>query len=214
MRRRVLTVCGSLRPLSANRAAIGVAATYLHSRGDTDIDHYNDLATIPPLNDAPDHEPGQAVRAWRNRIARSDAVLIASPEYAGGVAGTIKNALDWIVGSGELYTKPVAVISAGTSGGSHARQQLIQTLTWQGAHVVAQLGIASPRTKSDMAGRLTDETTIAQIERLSATLVEAPARQADDRLVLVRTIIESAHVDARHIAPFDPGGHADSTGAA
>jgi NAD(P)H-dependent FMN reductase len=55
-------------------------------------------------------------------MARSDAVLIAAPEYAGGVAGTIKNALDWIVGSGELDTKPVAGISAGTSGGAFARQ--------------------------------------------------------------------------------------------
>jgi NAD(P)H-dependent FMN reductase len=54
-------------------------------------------------------------------MARSDVVLIAAPEYAGGVAGTIKNALDWIVGSGELDTKPVGLISAGTSDGTFAR---------------------------------------------------------------------------------------------
>ena len=100
MRRRVLTVCGSLRPQSANRAAIDIAATYLRSRGDVDIDDSNLLARIPPLNDSPDHDPGPAVLEWRKRIAGSDAVLIAAPEYAGGVAGTIKNALDWIVGSG------------------------------------------------------------------------------------------------------------------
>ena len=61
---------------------------------------------------------------WRRRIAAADAVLIAAPEYAGALAGTIKNALDWIVGSGELYAKPVAVLSAGTTGGSFARQHL------------------------------------------------------------------------------------------
>lgn len=208
MRRRVLTVCGSLRPQSANRAAIDIAATHLHSRGDVDIDDYNLLARIPPLNDSPDHDPGPAVFEWRKRIAGSDAVLIAAPEYAGGVAGMIKNALDWIVGSGELYTKPVAIISAGTSGGAYARQQLIQTLTWQGAHVVAQLGIASPRTKSDLAGRLTDEATIAEIVRLSSTLVDAPSLEADGRLALVRTIVESAHVDPGHIAPLDSASHA------
>lgn len=120
MTRQVLTVCGSLRPQSANRAAIDVAVAHLRSRGDVDIDDCYDLAGIPPLTDTPDHNPVPAVYAWRKRIARSDSVLIAAPEYAGGVAGTIKNPLDWIVGSGELYTKPVAVISAGTSGGAHA----------------------------------------------------------------------------------------------
>jgi NAD(P)H-dependent FMN reductase len=48
--------------------------------------------------------------------------------------------------------KPVAVVSAGTAGGPFARQMLIQTLTWQGAHVVAQIGIAAPRTKVQRGG--------------------------------------------------------------
>jgi NADPH-dependent FMN reductase len=52
----------------------------------------------------------------------SEAVLIAAPEYAGALAGTVKNALDWIVGSGELYAKPVAVMSAGATGRPFARQ--------------------------------------------------------------------------------------------
>jgi chromate reductase len=70
------------------------------------------LVRIPLLNAALD-DPGPVVTAWRKRIGRSEAVLIAAPEYAGALAGTVKNALDWIVGSGELYAKPVAVMSAG-----------------------------------------------------------------------------------------------------
>jgi hypothetical protein len=65
-------------------------------------------------------------------------------------------------------------MSAGTTGGPFARQMLIQTLTWQGAHVVAQMSIAAPRTESDADGRLTDDATIAEIERLTAVLVDAP----------------------------------------
>ena len=198
MKRRVLTVCGSLQPLSANRAAIEVAQAYMHSMSDVDVDDYGDLASIPPLNAAPDHDPGPAVTAWRECIARSDAVLIAAPEYAGALAGTIKNALDWIVGSGELYTKPVAV----TSGGFYARQMLIQTLTWQGAHVVAELGISSPRTKSDARGRFIDDATITEIERLTALLVDVPTLDARDRLALVRAVVDAAHVDAGHVAPL------------
>ena len=115
---------------------------------------------------------------------------------------TIKNALDWIVGSGELYTKPVAVISAGTSGGVYARQMMIQTLTWQGAHVVAELGIASPRPKSDADGQFVDDATITEIERLAALLVEVLALDAGDRLALVRAVVDAAHVDPGHIAPL------------
>jgi chromate reductase len=196
---RVLTVCGSLQPFSANRAAIEVAHSYMRSRRDVELDEYADLAMIPPLNAAL-ADPGPVVAAWRERIGRSEAVLIAAPEYAGALAGTIKNALDWIVGSGELYAKPVAVMSAGTTGGPFARQMLIQTLTWQGAHVVAQAGIAAPRTKSDADGRLTDDATIAEIERLTAVLVDAPTLEAGDRLELVRAVVATAGVDSSRIA--------------
>jgi chromate reductase len=196
---RLLTVCGSIQPFSANRAAIDVAHSYLGSRREVEIDDYADLARIPPLDAAVD-DPGSVVDAWRGRIGRSDAVLIAAPEYAGALAGTIKNALDWIVGSGELYSKPVAVISAGTTGGQFARQTLIQTLTWQGAHVVAQVGIAAPRAKSDADGRLTDDATIADIERLTAVLVEAPTLENAARLDLVRSVVAAAGVDIGRIA--------------
>ncbi|MET0578001.1 MAG: NAD(P)H-dependent oxidoreductase, partial [Ilumatobacteraceae bacterium] len=171
--RRVLTVCGSLQPRSANRAAIDVARRYLEAQPDVEVDDLTDLAGIPPLDPDPDHEAGPAVEQWRAQIAHADAVLVAAPEYAGALAGTIKNALDWIVGSGELYAKAVAVLSAGTTGGPFARQHLIQTLTWQGAHVVADLGIAAPRTKSAADGRYTDPATVAGIEALTAVLLEA-----------------------------------------
>ena len=93
---------------------------------------------------------------WRRRLAAADAVVVAVPEYAGAVAGAVKNAFDWTVGGADVYRRPMAVISAGTSGGPFARQMMVQTLTWQGAHVVDELGIAAPRTKSDADGRITD----------------------------------------------------------
>ena len=199
--RRVLTVCGSLQPRSANRAAIDVARRHLLAQPDVDVDDFAGLAAVPPLDPDPDHDAGPAVERWRAQLAASDAVLIAAPEYAGALAGTIKNALDWIVGSGELYAKPVAIVSAGTTGGSFARQHLIQTLTWQGAHVVADVGIAAPRTKSDAEGRYTDAATVRAIEALTAVLLGAVTMPGDDRLALVRTIVDAAGVDPSHIAP-------------
>jgi chromate reductase len=205
MKHRLLTVCGSLQRLSANRAALDVARSYLETRGNIDVDDFTGLAEIPPLNTDLDVDHGPAaVRAWRQSIAGADAVLIAAPEYAGALAGTIKNALDWIVGSGELYAKPVAVMSAGTTGGRFARQMLVQTLTWQGAHVVAETGITGPRTKSDPSGRLTDPDTIADIERVAAALADALTLDAPSRLDLVRDVVVGAGVDTGHIAPLSP----------
>jgi NAD(P)H-dependent FMN reductase len=91
--------------LAAYRAAIDGAHSYLRSRRDVELDDYADLVRIRPLNAALD-DPGPVVTAWRKRIGRSEAVLIAAQEYAGALAGTIKNALDWIVGSGELFAVP------------------------------------------------------------------------------------------------------------
>jgi chromate reductase, NAD(P)H dehydrogenase (quinone) len=196
---RVLTISGSLQRASSNRAALD-AATAAFQAADVEVDDFLDLAHIPPFN--PGADPGPIVTDLRNRIAAADGVLIAAPEYAGALAGTIKNALDWIVGSGEFYLKPVAVTSAGSTGGPFARQHLIQTLTWQGAHVVAQLGISHPKTKSDAHGALIDPATLGEIDRLALTLATAPALPPEERLALVRAVIHEMGIDPNHIAPL------------
>ena len=159
---RLLTVCGSLGAHSANRAALDVIAATARASGAA-VDDFDRLAELPAFDPDRVDEPIDAVADWRRRIAAADVVAVAAPEYAGAVAGAVKNAFDWIVGSGELYRTPVAVVSAGTSGGHHARRMLAQTLTWQGAHVVADLGIRAPRTKSDAGGPITDPATLAAL---------------------------------------------------
>ncbi len=198
---RLLTICGSLQTRSSNRAALDVVHADAHRSG-AEIDDYDALTAIPPLNPDAGDDPGPVVDDWRARIARADAIVIASPEYAGSLAGLVKNALDWIVGSGELYTKPVGLISAGTSGGYHARAALVQTLTWQGAHVVASLGIDAPRTKADAEGRFTDAATLASLHQFAARMVGASALAPDDRLGLVYGIVEAACVEPGHVAPL------------
>ena len=185
---RVLSICGSLQRASANRAALDAARAYLRRVApDVEIEEAVELGTIPAFN--PDLvTPGVAVETLRAQIARSHVVMVAAPEYAGGVAGALKNAFDWIVGSGELYSKPVVVVSAGTSGGVNARASIIRSLTWQGAHVVGELGIVAPRTKSDADGRFTDEATVREIEQLAQLAVDAPVLAPEARLDLVRGV--------------------------
>jgi hypothetical protein len=48
----------------------------------------------------------------RRQLRDADGVLICTPEYAGALPGSFKNLLDWTVGGGETYGKPVAWINA------------------------------------------------------------------------------------------------------
>jgi NAD(P)H-dependent FMN reductase len=197
---RLLTLCGSLQGRSANRSALEAAADVAVADGVT-VDDFDRLADIPPFDPDRAAESIEVVAEWRARVAGADGVLVAAPEYAGAVAGTVKNAFDWLVGSGELYRKPVAVFSVGTSGGQHARRMLTQTLTWQGAYVVAELGIASPRTKSDERGRLTDEATLAAIASSTSVLLGAPLMPAPELVALATTVVGSLGIDVAHVAP-------------
>ena len=197
---RVLTVCGSLQRRSSNRAALEVAAAAAWRVGAV-VDDYDRLAEIPPFDPDREAAPSAVLDDWRARLAAADAVLVAAPEYAGGVAGVVKNAFDWVVGAGSMYRKPIAVISAGTSGGVHARQTLIQTLTWQGGWVVGELGIAAPRTKSGPDGRFTDAPTIAAITDLTEHLLAASRTSPAELAALAATVAETFRIDPAHVAP-------------
>ena len=102
------------------------------------------LAELPIF--VPDRPPGPAVTALRARLAAADAVVICTPEYAYGMPGALKNALDWLVGSGELYRRPVAALSASPSerGGDRALASLRQTLQALGAVVPEAATFAVP----------------------------------------------------------------------
>ena len=197
---RLLTVCGSLQRRSANRAVLEVASSVALGEG-ASVDDFDRLVEIPAFDADRDDERIDVIEDWRQRVNAADVVLVAAPEYAGGIAGALKNAFDWLVGSGTMYRKPVGVISAGTSGGPHARQTMAQTLTWQGAYVVAELGIAAPRTKSDDVGRITDGPTLAAISSLTELLLGAAATPARELVELAGHVVSSLGIDTGHIAP-------------
>lgn len=162
----VAMFCGSLGASSSNASLLETLETSLVSRGTT-VHSFDNLAEIPGLS------PGQnspAVTELRSFIEQADAVVIAAPEYAGGVAGVAKNALDWLVESGSLYGKPAAVLSAGTTGGPFARAQLTRTLSWQGAHVIASMGVSAPKTQRDASG-VWNEDVRSGLEETTETLL-------------------------------------------
>ncbi|MEU9712881.1 NAD(P)H-dependent oxidoreductase [Streptomyces sp. NPDC047967] len=100
-----------------------------------------------------------------------------APEYAHGTSGVLKNALEWMVGGGEIAAKPVALVSASTSttGGGNARAWLAQTLTVMGAEVIPQVLRISQATRRIEDGRLTDGPTVAALRDLLDGLADAAA---------------------------------------
>jgi chromate reductase len=135
---RILAIAGSLQAGSANAAVLRVARA-LAPPGVT-VEIWDGLGAVPPFNPDDAGPPAPPpVEDLRARVAAADGVLLATPEYAHGMPGVLKNALDWLVGTGELYGKRVAVLTGSPrpDGGAHARRWTEQTLGAQGAVVVA-----------------------------------------------------------------------------
>ncbi|MBB6735189.1 NADPH-dependent FMN reductase [Cohnella zeiphila] len=127
----VLGVSGSLREQSVNTAILK-AMRNLAPEG-IRFELFEGLDRLPYFSTDLDQdtlpEP-EAVGRWRGRLRQADAVVLCTPEFAAGVPGVLKNALEWTVSSAEFMNKPTAVISASPTqtGGDKAHASLLLTL--------------------------------------------------------------------------------------
>src|SRR3954466_12129762 len=135
----LLAICGSLRAGSSNAMLLEVAARLLPASATCTI--FNGIADLPAFNPDADVEPAPvSVQRWRTALAAADGILLSSPEYAHGVPGALKNALDWVVGSNELVGKPVALINPSPRS-LFAHPQITEILTVMSADLVAAASI-------------------------------------------------------------------------
>ena len=182
----LLAISGSLRVASSNTALLRAAAQ-LAPVG-VGINLYERLAGLPHFNPDLDDLDGRTappeVLDFRFRLDTSDGVIISSPEYAHGVPGAMKNAIDWVVSSGELYEKPVALLNASMSA-THAYESLLEILTTADANVVreASVRVGLPTNRIGEAGIVSDPELSGQLrDALSAfarTIVDRRARARD-----------------------------------
>jgi chromate reductase, NAD(P)H dehydrogenase (quinone) len=117
-----LTLCGSLRAASSNLHALRAAA--LIAPPGIAIEHYDAIGSLPHFNPDLDDALPAAVVDLRERVNRADGLLISCPEYARGIPGSFKNALDWLVGSPLFPGKPVALFN--TSPRAFAAQDALK----------------------------------------------------------------------------------------
>jgi chromate reductase len=172
MNKSIFAISGSLRNGSSNHNIL----KFLGIMVPTDITYtiYNDLAKIPPFDPGLDNDtPPETVTALRNAIAQANVVIICTPEYAFGVPGQLKNALDWLVSSSTLVDKPVALITA-SSVGSNAHAALLLTLGALSANVIEGATLLTPfiRAKMDTEGNVTDEATKQDLEKVLHELLK------------------------------------------
>ena len=157
--KNILAISGSLRSVSSNHAVLQYLGTLAPAGVNYSI--YNGLADIPHFDPGLDNDDAPAaVTCFRELLAKADGIIICTPEYAYGVPGTLKNALDWTVSSGSLSEKPLALITAST-GGENAHAALLLILHALNAKVAEDgaLLISFIRSKMDAEGNITDEPT-------------------------------------------------------
>jgi len=176
----ILAFSGSPRPDSAvSQLLRAAAATAPRGVGFVFFENVVGLPQFSPDLDGPNAGAPPAVAALRKQLAHADAVLLATPEYAYGMPGSLKNALDWLVSAGSFYGKPTGVLSASPSkeGGEKARVSLLLTLEALGAAVLPAASFAVPfvRTRLDAAGAGADEALTARLGAAVATLATAVA---------------------------------------
>ena len=176
---RILAISGSLRAASSNRTLLEAAAV-LAPQG-VEVVFYEGLAGLPHFNpdfdtvlDDPKLPP--PVRELRAFVGAADGVLISSPEYAHGVPGSLKNALDWLVGGSEMPGKPVALVNASPHS-VFAQASLAETLRTMSADVVS----GSPFLAA-LAGRGLNAAGAAADPEVSAALHAALRALADAAL--------------------------------
>ena len=163
-----LGIAGSRRRLSFNRGLIR-AAIELAPRGITVVPY--DFSDVP-LFDADVEAEGdpEPVARFKEAIADSDGLLIATPEYNHCVPGVLKNAIDWASRprrASVLTDKPVAIMGAtpGPGGTARAQAQLRDGLTYTNGYVLPLPEVLVPLAleKFDAESDLVDAETRSQV---------------------------------------------------
>ncbi len=167
----ILAISGSLRAASSNTTLLSALERMMPA--EVQFQYSISLELIPAFN--PDKDPidGPAipsVAAFREQITIADGVLICTPEYAFGVPGALKNALDWTVSSGSLNEKPLIAVSASPlpTGGRNALASLLLTLKALGSLTgeQASLSISSVNKIFSEDGNIKEEKVQEQLARL------------------------------------------------
>jgi chromate reductase, NAD(P)H dehydrogenase (quinone) len=174
----LLLISGSLRDGSTNTALLRTAQAI-----DPDTELFARMRDLPHFSpdDDGDDLPA-AVVELRAAVGRADAILVCTPEYAGALPGSFKNLLEWLVGGGEAYRKPIAWINvsgpAAPSGGADAHDSLRKVVGYISMEIVEEACVRIPVTRDAVGddGLIADPAIRDRLAAALATLREGAAR--------------------------------------
>ena len=175
----ILALSGSLRAASINSALLRAAARL--AGPDVQVHVSTCIARLPLFN--PDLDPAEqpAVLALYAEVQAADALLIASPEYAHGISGAMKNALDWMVSFEPCVAKPVAVLNASPRAhiADSALREILKTMS---AEIVEDASVSIPLLGAHLSedGMVADAMVSQAVRQVLAALQRATPPGAKD----------------------------------
>ncbi|TPM35535.1 NADPH-dependent FMN reductase [Mesorhizobium sp. B2-3-5] len=147
----IIAISGSLRAASTNSALL--AALAASAPADCRVHLYDGLGRLPIFNpdDEGERTPSEAARLIE-MITRADGVIVSCPEYAHGVPGGMKNALDWLVSGDAAIDKPAMLVHASPRSlyARAALAEIMRTMSfalYDGGLEIALLGKKSAETE-------------------------------------------------------------------
>ena len=163
---RIVAISGSLRAASSNGALVDAAARLGPPElgisvfgGLGELPHFN-----PDLDDSPQMPPAAA--RFRQLVGTAAGLIISSPEYAHGIPGSLKNALDWLVGDQHFDGMPIALWSSSPRA-VHVQAQLREVLTTITAQIIEEACITVPLGQAPHADRIVADPNVAGTLRLA-----------------------------------------------
>ncbi len=168
----ILAISGSLRQSSSNTSLLKAVVEIAPENINVII--YDGIGYLPHFNPDLEEQEPPAVSAFRASLRDSQAVLISTPEYAHGVPGVLKNALDWLVSGGDLVDKPVALLNASPRS-TFAQASLTETLAVMMAVISAEtsVSISLPGNKRSVGEMAADPAISQTLSDVLAALARA-----------------------------------------
>jgi NAD(P)H-dependent FMN reductase len=127
-------------------------------------------------------DPPPRLREFSQKVERSDALVIVTPEYNNGYPGVLKNALDYLLP--EYQRKPIAIVtvSAGGFGGINCLAQLRLVALGMGAlPIPTALPVSRAQDNFDEDGNPKDPAYETRAQSFIAELLWFTEAIADQR---------------------------------
>lgn len=170
MTTNILAISGSLRASSSNQTVLSTLAEM--ARNSIIFCIYEGIGNLPHFNPDLETQLPNEVADFRKKVSDSHGLLVSSPEYAHGVPGTLKNALDWLVADPHFPGKPIFLLNTSTGDGEYVTAQLVETLKTMSANIMFSAALPGPLVRQALkqGGLLSDSILRSRLTACMAAI--------------------------------------------